>query len=261
METMTRIRNEIRVSLLQINPGLHDPDRRIEKTLNLIRRTAESRPGILVLPEIWSGGFEYPDVLKLSPRTPDILNSLCEISGTHGTMIIGSLPEKESGRLYNTAAVVDHGRIIGRYRKRRLFPPMLEDRYFTPGRSRKIFSTAFGRIGIAVCFDLRFPEHFAGFRGRGAWLLIVPAQWPEPRCAQWESLLIARAIENQAFVAGCNRAGRTRNTRFCGNSLIVDPGGTVIARGGRDVQVVSAVLRPGAVETIRKEIPMQTKKR
>ena len=248
---MVRLTNEIHVSLLQINPSLHGPDRRIAKTLDLVRCTAEQQTGVLVLPEIWSGGFEYPDVLRLSRRTPDILRNLCEISGICGTMIIGSLPERDSGRLYNTAAIIDHGRIVGRYRKRRLFPPMLEDRYFTPGRSRKIFSTAFGRIGLAICFDLRFPEHFVAFRDQGAWLLIVPAQWPDPRCAQWESLLIA----------GCNRVGRTRNTRFCGNSLIVDPGGAVIARGGRNVEVVSAVLCPEAVETIRKEIPMQKKKR
>ncbi len=257
---MARISNEIHVSLLQINPSLHGPDRRIAKTLDLVRCTAEQQSGVLVLPEIWSGSFEYPDLLELSRRTPDILKEICDLSRTCSSVIIGSLPERDSGHLYNTAAVVDHGRIIGRYRKGHLFTPMHEDRYFTPGRSRKIFSTTFGRIGLAICFDLRFPEHFAGLRGRGAWLLIVPAQWPDPRCAQWESLLIARAIESQAFVAGCNRVGRTRTDQFCGNSLIVDPRGAVIARGGRNAEVVSAVLRPGTVETVRKEIPMQRKK-
>ncbi len=247
----------ISLSLLQINPASRDKNRGTQKTLDLIRKTAKKRPGIVILPEIWSGGFEYPDVGNLANKTPEILQELSNISKEYKTMIIGSLPEKRSGKLYNTAAIIDNGRIIGRYRKQRLFSLMQEDRHFSTCRSPRIFTSTYGTIHVAICFDLRFSELFTSIQERDAWLLIVPAQWPLPRCEHWENLLIARAIESQVYVAGCNRVGKTGETRFCGNSLVVDPWGVVTARGGRRAEVITTVVHPSKVRKVRKEIPMK----
>lgn len=247
----------VQVTLLQINPLSRDKKKGIGRTLELVRKSAREQSGILILPEIWSGGFEYPGMQELADQTPAILRELSTISRENGSTIIGSLPEAHSGKLYNTAAVIDRGRIVGRYRKQRLFSPMQEDRHFATGRSKKTFSTSRGRIGVAICFDLRFPELFAGLRKSGAWLLVVPAQWPDPRCAHWETLLTARAIENQVYVAGCNRVGQTGGTRFCGASMIVDSWGKVLARAGRRPEVISSVVHPRRVGEVRKRIPMQ----
>jgi len=250
------IKGKIPIYLLQINTTPVKSKNHIENTLETIRKTASKKPGILVLPEIWSGGFEYPEIRDLALKTPAILKQIRSISRSTHTLIVGSLPEARSGKLYNTVAIIDEGRILGRYRKQRLFAPMAEDRYFSVSRSKRSFSSGKGVIGTAVCFDIRFPELFVRIRDRGVWLLIVPAQWPEPRCSHWKSLLIARAIEGQVYVAGCNRVGKTGKTRFCGNSMIVDPWGDVIAHGGRNAEVVSAEITPSRVRQVRRQIPM-----
>lgn len=242
--------------MFQINTTPRDHVGHVDKTLRLVRETARKKGGILVLPEIWSGGFEYPRIKQLSKKTAEILRELCAISQDHSSLIIGSLPERRSDKLYNSAAVIDNGKILGRYRKQRLFSPMGEDRHFTPGARRKTFATSMGQIAVAICFDLRFPELFVAMRKKGVWLLIVPAQWPEPRCTHWSSLLIARAIENQAYVAGCNRVGTAGGNRFCGQSMIVEPDGKVLTRGSRKISVLTSLLDPSKVGAARKRLPM-----
>lgn len=249
--------DSIPIALLQIDPGKRRRTEGVAQTLDAVRRTAKRRSGILALPEIWSGGFTYPEIKDLARETPKILDKLCTISGEYQTTIIGSLPETRQGKLYNTAAVVDSGKIVGRYRKQRLFSPMQEDRRFSTSRSQRTFATRHGRIAVVICFDLRFPELFSGMREQGAWLLVVPAQWPALRAGHWETLLIARAIEGQFYVAGCNRVGRTGGTRFFGGSMIIDPWGKVIARGGRGPDTVSSVLHPSRIREIRRRIPMR----
>lgn len=226
------------------------------RTLSTIRETAKKKPGILILPEIWSGGFEYPAIKQAARQTSKIVKELQAISKDHQSVIIGSLPESRSGKLYNTASVIDHGTVVGRYRKRRLFAPMGENRHFTAGHRHGVFATSAGTIAVAICFDLRFPELFSKMRGKGVWLLVVPAQWPHPRCTHWESLLIARAIEGQFYAAGCNRVGRAGGIRFCGRSLIVEPGGKVIGRGGGRSEVVTRRVDPSQVADLRRQLPM-----
>ena len=248
-------RERVRLTLLQVDPcGRIGP--RIRGILDRVDKAARKEGGIVVLPEIWSGGFSYREVLRLSRETPGILDRLKAISAQTRSVIIGSLPEETDGRLYNAAAVVDSGRIQGRYYKQRLFAPMGEDRYFESRPTRRRFVTSLGVIGVLICFDLRFPELCGGLRESEAWLLVVPAQWPAARCSHWEALLAARAIENQIFVAGCNRTGTTAGTRFCGRSQVVDPWGRVVARGGSRVQAVTARLDPERVVEVRRMLPM-----
>lgn len=256
-EPMRRKGKTLSLSLLQMDTTPGDRKAHVAWALSTIREVARKRPGILILPEIWSGGFEYPAIRRAARQTLDIIRELRTISEDHESIIVGSLPESRSGKMYNTASVIDRGAVVGRYRKRRLFSPMGEHRHFSAGRRHGVFATSAGTIGVAICFDLRFPELFPKMREEGVWLLIVPAQWPRPRCAQWESLLIARAIEGQFFVAGCNRVGRTAGTRFCGRSLIVEPGGKVIGRGGGRREVVSGRVDPSHVTDLRKRLPMR----
>jgi len=248
-------RKKITLSLLQIDTE-RQGDAGMPRVLKTLRETVREQRGIVVLPEIWSGGFSWPEIKATARKTPEIIKELCRITRDHPSLIIGSLPESKEGRLYNTALLIEDGRIIGRYVKQHLFSPMEEDRYFATRRSRKAFATQYGKIGLAICFDLRFPEAFIPLCKEGVWLIIVPAQWPKPRCSHWEALLVARAIENQAFVAGCNRVGRTGNTSFCGGSMIVDPWGKVIARGKGKSVIVSAAVQPDRTEEIRRILPM-----
>ncbi len=253
---MKPVKGPVTLSLVQIDTTPSNRVRGLERTLETVRDLARTDSDVIVLPEIWSGGFAYREMRKTVARSPEILRKLAAISKAHDTIIVGSLPEAPDGRLTNTVTVMDRGRIVGRYHKQRLFSPMKEDRHFTTKRSRSTFVTTRGILGVAVCFDIRFPELFAKIRKGCAWLVLIPAQWPAARGDHWDALLRARAIEGQAFVAGCNRIGATEGTRFHGHSAIVDPWGKVLAEGGRRRDVITALIDPAQVGDVRRRIPM-----
>jgi predicted amidohydrolase len=170
-------------------------------------------------------------------------------------VVVGSLPEQAENGLYNTSFVIDHGREKGRYRKLHLFSPMREDRYLQAGDATLVAATSVGRLGVAICYDLRFPELFRRLALDGADLICLSAQWPSPRQEHWRTLLRARAIENQLFVLAANCCGVQGKLDFFGMSLIITPQGEVLAEGGdRDGEVL-AELDFQALRDYRTRIP------
>jgi len=144
----------------------------------------------------------------------------------HDLYILGSVLKANARReVSNSAVLLDPGTEPTRvYRKIHLFGPMLEDQFLTPGRKTPIFHLPFGTLALAICYDLRFPELFREYALRGAQLVILCVQWPATRLEHWCTLVRARAIENQFFIAACNRIGSTQGTEFGGHSMIVDLG-------------------------------------
>ena len=141
-------------------------------------------------------------------------------------MSADSLVEAEGDRLFNTFYLfAPDGRQLARYRKLHLFSLMQEEQHFAPGQSSVIVEIDGLKIGLLICYDLRFPELSRQLALAGARLLLVSAQWPRPRTAHWRALLKARALENQLFVAACNRVGRGGGHSFAGASTILDPWG------------------------------------
>jgi omega-amidase len=110
--------------------------------------------------------------------------------------------------------------------------------------------------GLAICYDLRFPEQFRAYALAGASVVFVPSEWPHPRLAHWRTLLRARAIENQFFVVACNRVGESKGTQFFGHSTIVDPWGELIVEGGEQEILLTAPIDTGLVAEIRERIPI-----
>lgn len=189
---------------------------------------------LVVLPEMWLTGYAYRSLGELARRTPESLGRVGALARKYGFFVVGSWAERGGdGHLYNTAIVVGpDGRARARYRKVHLFGPMKEDRHFARGRSVTVADLEFGRVGVALCYDLRFPEQARKMALEGAELLVYPAQWPEVRLGHFQTLLAARAIENQVFAAGVNRAGRSAAVQFGGGSSVVDPRGEVLAQLG-----------------------------
>ncbi len=109
---------------------------------------------------------------------------------------------------------------------------MEEDRYLEAGRAPVLAQTPWGVCGLAVCYDLRFPELFRVYAAAGAPLMLLVAEWPRRRIEHWRALLRARAIENQCFVAAVNRTGESRGEAFGGHSLALDPWGETLVEGG-----------------------------
>lgn len=204
-------------------------------------------PGtVVVLPEMWGPGFDYTNLPEHARRTTGILTSLQEEALGYNIIIAGSLPEAGGNdgapSFYNTLYFSDGSGVLGQYRKQHLFAPMEETKYFRPGRKPEPVQLSFGPVAGLVCFDLRFPELVRAQMGAGVNLLVVSAQWPAARMEHWRTLLQARAIENQTFVAACNRCGITGEVEFAGHSMIIAPDGQILREAGDKPEVYKTVL-------------------
>jgi omega-amidase len=132
----------------------------------------------------------------------------------------------------NTAVLyAPDGALLGGYRKIHLFRLMQEPRYLTPGDRATLCPTPWGPTGLAICYDLRFPELFRAMALAGAVLFLVLAQWPVQRVEAWLLLARARAVENELIVAACNRVGNDGQVVFPGRSCVVDPWGNALVEG------------------------------
>ncbi len=211
---------------------------------------------LVILPEMWLTGYAYRRLDELAKATPESLERVGVLAKRNGYFVAGSWAERaDDGNLYNTACIVGpDGRVRARYRKVHLFGPMKEDRHFVRGRAVTVANLEFGRVGIALCYDLRFPELARKMALAGAELLLYPAQWPEVRLGHFHTLLAARAIENQLFTAGVNRAGRSAAIQFGGGSTVISPRGEVLAQLGPEEGFLEAEIDLDDVAAARETI-------
>lgn len=241
---------------LQLDVRLGDPEQNLAALDRGLAELAIRSPGLVVLPELWVAGFDYPRMPEHADRTPEILEAIGGQARKYNIHIAGSLPEKEErqgrARIFNTLYIVGPTGVAGSIRKQRLFAPMDEDRHFAAGTDPEPVVTDLGLLAGVVCFDLRFPELFRTQVARGAQLLLVSAQWPAARRDHWQILLQARAIENQAFVIGCNRCGITGETEFGGHSMIVAPDGTTLVEAGEEPTGMAVALDPELLARARR---------
>lgn len=222
-------------------------------TRSALAQAGAGEAGLVVLPEMWLTGYAYRDLGELAKRTPESLARVGAAAKRYGYFVVGSWAEcGDDGHLYNTACVLGpDGRVRARYRKVHLFGPMKEDRHFVRGRAAVVAELEIGRVGIALCYDLRFPELARKMALAGAELLLYPSQWPECRLGHFHTLLAARAIENQVFAAGVNRAGRGGSVQFGGGSTVIDPRGEILVQLGGEPGYVEAELDLAQVAAAR----------
>ena len=217
---------------------------------------------LCVLPELWSTSFlaQFDDSTVAEAAQAE--QELVDLSREHSLVVIGSTIEVSGELVFNTARVHQRGQLLGSYRKIHLFPPNLEHRRHARGNDPCLVDTEFGRIGVMICYDLRFPELARYYFHQGADLLVVPGQWPEARAQHWRTLLRARAIENQMFVIGCNRTGQEPSQRngdamaFPGDGRIVDPTGEVLAAGSGEAGAIVATIELRKIRTMRRILPI-----
>ncbi|MDY0212974.1 MAG: carbon-nitrogen family hydrolase [Desulfuromonadaceae bacterium] len=226
------MKQDVTAGAVQFNIKLGDIDTNIKTAVAGLRRLATQDAKLAVLPEMWSCGYDYRNLAQLAQETPRILTLLEKLSTELGMVIVGSLPEKEGEAMYNTLYVADKGSIVACYRKLHLFSTMGEDRFLSPGDRTCVVTTSVGRLGLAICYDLRFPELFRKMALEGAEILCIPAEWPKPRQEHWRTLLRARAIENQMFVVAANCCGMQGKLDFFGMSMLISARGDVLAEAG-----------------------------
>jgi len=222
----------IKAAAIQFNVKQGDVDANLLYAREALTRVAGEGVNLAVLPEMWSTGFSYRNLNELALRTKGILDELLELSARHKMVIVGSMPEPNGNKVFNTVFLVDNGNLAGIYRKIHLFSLLGEDQAFSGGDSWLLADTTIGKIGVIICYDLRFPELSRRLALEGAEVLCVPAQWPKPRQEHWRTLIRARAMENQLFVVSCNACGLIGKLDFFGMSMIINPKGDVMVEAG-----------------------------
>lgn len=247
----------VSLAQMQITPG--DTTRNFSAFQRMAVEAARRKTTLLVLPELWYSGYalenakEYADELNKG-----VFAQLSKISTEGKVAIVGSVLEKRGLEVANSAPFfAPNGRMLGVYRKIHLFKLFDEDKYLQPGQAPLTMDLPWGTTGIAICYDLRFPEIFRRYTVTdGAKMVIVPAEWPLARIEHWRALLIARAIENQCYIIACNAAGPAGDTIMGGHSMIVDPWGKVIVEAGEDPMLLTVDIELDAIADARSKIPV-----
>lgn len=250
---------QLSISLGQFDVTLGDPAANLTKVQALAAEAARRRSHILVLPELWSTGYDLERAaVYATPTDGGIFADVAALARQHRLYILGScLSLLGEGQFGNTAVLFDdNGRNLGEYSKTHLFRLMEEEQFLTAGNQLALVETAWGMAGLTICYDLRFPELYRHYALAGARLVFVPAEWPHPRLAHWRTLLRARAIENQMFIVACNRVGTSKNTTFFGHSCIIDPWGETVIEAGEGEMLVTADIDLSLVDSVRAKIPV-----
>ena len=257
----------MRVALVQMN-SRDDKAANLERGEALVAQAATWGPDLVLLPELWTylgPRTRHAEVAEPVPgETSELLGRL---AARYGVWIVGgSYLERVEGaeRLHNTCVVLGpDGDLVARYRKVHLFDVEVDGKRYqesatiAPGDEAVVTKLGGGVVGLSVCYDLRFPELYRRLAAHGARVLTVPAAFTmETGKDHWEVLLRARAIENQAYVLAAAQCGShpPANTSY-GNSMVVDPWGTVVARAGYREGVVVADVDLGVVERVRQSLP------
>ncbi len=253
----------MRIALSQMTVIKGEPEANLARAASAVRRAADAGCNLILLPEFWAVGFDIKRIKSMAdPLESGVFAQMCRWARDFSLAVAGTHPRLDKDKVYNTAVLYsDQGELLGSYDKMHLFSPMQEHRYLAPGPVMPSpVSTPWGQIGLVTCFDLRFPEPVRRLALAGANVILIPAYWPQPRLPHWSLLLRARALENQVFMAGCNRASDPGEREF-GLSACIDPAGEVVAEAGFTELLLVTDIDLDRVTRIRKEFPVLSARR
>ncbi len=249
----------MRVTCVQFDVAWQDRSANFAKVRELLAGAdACEAGGLIVLPEMFSTGFSM-DVQAATQDQPSPAEGfLAEIARQHGCYTLGGVVNADpDGRGLNEAVLVGpDGRHLMRYAKMHPFSYAGESQHFAPGDAPVVTEIADTKLSPFICYDLRFPEVFRSAALAGAEVMAVIANWPASRAEHFQTLLTARAIENQAWVVGVNRVGSDPDVRYSGGSVVIDPRGLVVARAGDGEVLLTSEIDVQALRQYRREFPV-----
>ncbi|MGC9469060.1 MAG: carbon-nitrogen hydrolase family protein [Anaerolineae bacterium] len=252
----------IRVAVAQMDPQLAAYDRNMSRIRALFEEAVSDGAQLTVFPECATSGYGFGDlaaaqgVVETVPGpTTKALTALCRahrLEGGGPYVIVGLLERlKDPEVVYNSAVLVGPEGLVGLYRKAHL-PLLGVDRFTTPGDTGfLVWETEIGRVGIAICYDLRFPEALRALALSGADIVALPTNWPDGSQNAPRFVTRTRALENRVFILACNRCGEESDFWFFGHSQITDPRGQVLAETEAEEAIVYADIDPTAARQKR----------
>jgi predicted amidohydrolase len=245
----------MRVHVLQPDTIWHDRSANHAKAAALIESAKPAAGDLIVLPEMFAVGFTM-DVAAATDGSGETARFLAGLAEKFGATVVGGNVIRPDERGRNVAEIfAPGGGRIGQYAKIHPFSYVGETTHYAGGDQLRLFPLGDFTASAFVCYDLRFPEIFRAATLGGADVLIVIANWPAARMQHWLALLTARAIENQAYVIGCNRVGRDPNVAYLGHSVVIDPRGQTVADAGDAETVLTAALDRTALCEYRAQFP------
>lgn len=250
-----------RAHLVQFDIAWEDKAANYGRVARLLEGADVREGDLVLLPEMFDTGFSV-EVGRTADKDGASLEFLADLAADHGCYVQGGRTVHACGSemASNTASVLGPGgRLVAEYQKIHPFSYGREAERFTGGDRVIVWEWERGgerlRVCPAICYDLRFPELFRLGLGQGAEAYALGACWPEARQHHWRSLLIARAIENQAFVLGVNRTGADPFLKYAGGSIAVGPKGEVLGELGAEEGVLTVELEPESVRGWRATFP------
>lgn len=244
----------MRIALIQMDIVWENKKANYARAERYFRKAARKSCDLIVFPEMFNTGFSMNIPAISEDEDGETSHILSDLAKKYGLNVIAGFAAKTAGqkKAKNLAFVFDrNGSNIARYSKMHPFSFAKEDTYFSAGNTRVIFHIEGIPSSVFICYDLRFPEIFRDV-AREVRMIFVIANWPVARKDHWESLLKARAIENQCFVIGVNRTGKDGNgISYPGASHIFDPMGKVICSGGSREQFIVCEIDPVTVTRVR----------
>ena len=257
----------MKVAAVQHDIVWEDPAANFAHLAPMIAEAAGAGARLVVLSEMYSTGFSMDGERLAEPVGGASTRFLAEQAVAHGVWVCGSLPERPDGQElpFNRLVLAAPDGALHRYAKIHPFSYSGEHEHYAAGTDHVVVDLEGLRVALFVCYDLRFADEF--------WALapdvdayVVPANWPASRREHWCALLVARAIENQAYVVGVNRVGDGAGLAYAGDSRIIDPRGRIVAEapapGGEPAEaVLIAEVDPAVVAETRRRFPFLSDRR
>ncbi|XP_032832150.2 omega-amidase NIT2 isoform X1 [Petromyzon marinus] len=261
-----------RLALLQMLVSRHKQEN-LAHARELVSRAAQNGAQLVSLPECFNCPYGTQYFGEYAETVPgETSTTIAALAAEHRITIIGgSIPERSGDRLFNTSLVFGpDGKLCGKFRKMHLFDidipgkiTFKESETLSPGEELTDFTTPFCKVGIAICYDLRFPELTRLYADRGCHLLVCPGAFNMTTGpVHWELLQRARAVDNQMFVATVSPArDETASYVAWGHSTVSSPWGDVVAKAGHGEEIVYADIDLNRVEEVRRQIPVRIQRR
>ncbi len=239
----------MRIAAIQTAPLQSAPDQNLQGALRELREAEARGVGFAVLPECAISGYAVQsraDAERLAEPIPGpstaAFTEHCRATGMH---VACGLFERVGERLYNTAVLIGPSGVIGKHRKGHLVP-IGADAFVAQGEDLAVFDIPEARVGLLICYEVRFPEISCVLALKGAQILVIVANWPAGAMVNPTVMVPARAAENNVHVVAANRAGREGEFSFIGRSCIHGPDGACLAAAGEDPEMLIVDLAVGA---------------
>lgn len=244
----------MKIALIQTDIIWNSPRENLKNYKGFLDNAQAAGAELVVFPEMFNTGFSFPTG-DLAREAQELgCEFLAENSRQTGMYIAASMPKVVEGddRPFNTTYVYGPAGLLGEYSKIHLISALGEDKLYQGGKTQLTVQLGEFRVSFFICYDLRFPQIFSTIAEQTD-LYVVVANWPASRQTHWETLLAARAIENQAYVVGVNRVGQGGGLDFCGGSKVFSPKGEVIADGDDQQKIIVADLKLDEVSSWREQ--------